>query len=67
MSSQSPRESRRRFLAVASIGGAGAAVAAVASGVKPQAQQAGAEVASEERRGYHLSEHIKKYYNTTLV
>ncbi len=67
MSSQSPRESRRRFLAVASISGAGAAVAVVASGVKPQAQQAGAEVASEERRGYHLSEHIKKYYNTTLV
>ena len=67
MSSQSPQQSRRRFLAAASIGGAGAAVAVVASGVKPT--QAGPEtsVAAEERRGYHVTEHIEKYYKTTLV
>lgn len=67
MSSQSPQHSRRRFLAAAGIGSAGAAVAVVASGVKPAQEAADTSVAAEERRGYHVTEHIQKYYKTTLV
>jgi hypothetical protein len=67
MSSQSPQQARRRFLAAAGIGSAGAAVAVVASGVKPAQEAVDAPVAVEERRGYHVTEHIQKYYKTTLV
>ena len=68
MSSQNPQQSRRRFLAAASLGSAGAAVAVVASGVQSQKQPvAKATVVAEEQRGYHVTEHIKKYYKTTLV
>lgn len=67
MSSQSPQRSRRRFLAAASLGSAGAAVAVVASGVKPTQETAGTTVAADDRRGYHVTEHIEKYYKTTLV
>lgn len=68
MSTQSPQSSRRRFLAVAGIGSAGAAVAVVASGVQSQQQPvARAEVADAQQRGYHVTDHIEKYYKTTLV
>ena len=56
---------RRNFLLAAGLGGAGVA-AAVATGVKPVTR---AKVAAAEGKpsGYHASEHILKYYETTKV
>ncbi len=62
--------SRRNFLIAAGVGGAGAAAAVVAgtagtvgAGVQPMAEA----VAQPDVKGYHVSEHINKYYKTTLV
>ena len=57
---------RRNFLLAAGLGGAGAA-AAVATGIrKPSAKAASADPAGKPT-GYHVSEHILKYYKTTEV
>lgn len=57
---------RRNFLLAAGLGGAGA-VAAVATGIrKPDAKAAAADP-SGKPSGYHVSEHILKYYKTTEV
>ena len=62
--------SRRNFLIAAGVGGAGAAAALVAgtagtagAGVQPVAEA----VTQPDVKGYHVSEHINKYYKTTLV
>ena len=62
--------SRRNFLLAAGVGGAGAAAALVAgtagtagAGVQPVAEA----VIQPDVKGYHVSEHINKYYKTTLV
>ena len=57
---------RRNFLLAASLGGAGAAAAVVGQRVKPAVKIAGAEEGAKPS-GYHASEHIKKYYETTKV
>ncbi|HYG45260.1 MAG TPA: formate dehydrogenase [Bordetella sp.] len=63
-----PRLARRVFLA----GAAGAGVAAVGAATLPGAaapsQSAAVAPAVPERGGgYRLSEHVKRYYKTTLV
>ncbi|MEJ5990833.1 twin-arginine translocation signal domain-containing protein [Ramlibacter sp. PS3R-8] len=63
-----PRPSRRGFMLGAAA--AGAATAAVVT--LPLSEPAEAPVtekrpAPEGGGGYHLSEHIKRYYKTTLV
>lgn len=68
MSQKNPRLSRRTFLISAATAGA-AAAGAVAL---PEARQAGttatnAVPAPKNGGGYHLSEHVKRYYKTTLV
>ncbi|HEX4943226.1 MAG TPA: formate dehydrogenase [Usitatibacteraceae bacterium] len=65
MNNHTKPNSRRKFLLTASLGGGGAA-AAVVTGRKIAA---GGEVApaAEQPRGYHVSEHILKYYKTTQV
>lgn len=56
--------SRRKFLLTAGLGGAGAAAAVVAGRkVSPGAKDTGAD----KPRGYHVSEHVLKYYKTTQV
>ena len=56
---------RRNFLLAASLGGAGVAAAvATRSGDEPAAE--GGE-AKPQASGYHVSEHILKYYKTTEV
>ena len=56
---------RRNFLLAAGLGSAGVAAAVVARG-KPGA--AAKELPAVDRpSGYHLSEHILKYYKTTEV
>jgi hypothetical protein len=57
--------SRRRFLLAAGAGGV-ATAAVVANRGKPQAQPKKAE-AAHGGKGYHVTEHILKYYNTTKV
>jgi hypothetical protein len=59
--------SRRHFLIAAGTGGAGAAVAVVAGTAGKSVQPAADAVAAPEAKGYHVSEHINKYYKTTLV
>jgi len=55
--------SRRKFLMVAGAGGV--ATAAVATKA-PSTQQKKAEAVSGSR-GYQLTEHVRKYYETTKV
>jgi nitrous oxide reductase len=65
MKTAKPNNNRRNFLLAAGLGGAGAA-AAVATGIKPQAR---AKIAAAEAQpsGYHVTDHIQKYYKTTEV
>ena len=61
--------SRRRALAGAGAAGAAAAVAAVAAGSLSPAQPqptvaADADRPQDDAGGYHVTEHIKRYYST---
>jgi hypothetical protein len=59
-------KSRRAFLLTAGATGAGAAVAAVAA--RKQAEVPGASAQAQDAPdGYHVTEHIQKYYKTTEV
>ncbi len=56
---------RRNFLLAASLGGAGAAAALVAG---RQAIPGAAKTPSVDKpSGYHVSEHVLKYYKTTQI
>ena len=57
---------RRKFLIAAGLGSAGVAAAVVAKGNTPVAG-AGAAESAKQPSGYHVSEHILKYYKTTEV
>lgn len=56
---------RRKFLMAAGRGSAGVAAAVVVEGQKEGAQ--GDVRASAQPTGYHVTEHIEKYYKTTEV
>ena len=58
------RLSRRNFLFAAGAGGV--VTAAAIAGKSPPAQRKKAEAVSGSK-GYHLTEHIRKYYGTTKV
>jgi len=58
------RLSRRNFLFAAGAGGVVTAAAIV--GKSPPAQPKKAEAVTGSK-GYHLTEHIRKYYSTTKV
>lgn len=57
---------RRKFLMAAGLGSAGVAAAVVANGRKDPAKAAEAQPAAQPA-GYHVSEHILKYYKTAEV
>jgi hypothetical protein len=59
--------SRRNFLLAAGVGGAGAAAALVAGTAGKGVQPVAEAVTQPDVKGYHVSEHINKYYKTTLV
>ncbi len=59
------RLSRRNFLFAAGAGGVVTA-AAIAGKKSPPAQPKKAEAVSGSK-GYHVTEHIRKYYGTTKV
>jgi hypothetical protein len=65
MNNRTKPNSRRNFLLTASLGGVGAAAAVVAG--KKVAAVAQDAPAADKPRGYHVSEHILKYYKTTQV
>ncbi len=65
MNNESKPNSRRKFLLNAGLGGAGVAAVAVA-GRQAVSAAPGAKAAAK-KRGYHVSEHILKYYKTTQV
>jgi hypothetical protein len=57
---------RRNFLLAAGVGGVGAAAAIVAG--RPKTKVAAAEdTASDKGTSYRATEHVLKYYKTTLV
>ncbi|MBI1965795.1 MAG: twin-arginine translocation signal domain-containing protein [Betaproteobacteria bacterium] len=56
--------SRRKFLLA--VGAGGVATAAVVAGKNPQAQPKKAEAVAGSK-GYQLTEHVRKYYETTKV
>jgi hypothetical protein len=57
---------RRKFLAAIGVGSAAAAAAVVAS--RPEAHGAKRKSASAPSgKGYHLTEHVRRYYETTKV
>ena len=57
---------RRKFLMAAGLGSAGA-VAAVVTGSPRAPGGEAAQAPSPQPSGYHVSEHILKYYKTTEV
>jgi hypothetical protein len=57
---------RRKFLLAAGLGSAGVAAAVVAKGTR-QAGAADAAESAKQPSGYHVSDHILKYYKTTEV
>ena len=56
---------RRKFLLTAGLGSAGVAAAVVAS--KKGVAKGAKDGAVDSPKGYHVSEHILKYYRTTEV
>ena len=64
MKTSAPRLSRRNFLAAVSTAGVAGAAAVVAG--KRQGQPKNAE-APTSGKGYQLTEHVRKYYETTKV
>ena len=61
----STRMSRRKFLAAAGVGGATAAVVAV-SGKDAKPKEATGQATAEDK-GYQLTAHVRRYYETTKV
>jgi len=56
--------SRRNFLLAVGAGGAAATAALVAKEPAPQGKKGEAASGS---KGYHLTEHVRKYYHTAKV
>jgi anaerobic selenocysteine-containing dehydrogenase len=65
MSNSRTSKSRRNFLVAVGAGGA-ATVAAIGAKTVPQPVPVTAEK-RPEGKGYEVTEHIRKYYRTTLV
>jgi hypothetical protein len=65
MKSSASKLSRRKFLLAFGAGGV-ATTAAVVSSKGPQTQPKKAEAVTGSK-GYHVTEHIKKYYSTTRI
>ena len=67
MSTQNPKVSRRTLFAGAGTVGAVAAANSLLPQVKDLAPQIMQKAKPERGGGYELSEHVKRYYKTTLV
>jgi hypothetical protein len=67
MSTQNPKMSRRTLFAGAGTVGAVAAATSMLPSVQNIAPQLLQKAKPERGGGYELSEHVKRYYKTTLV
>jgi hypothetical protein len=68
MQDSQPKPSRRGFVFGAAVTGAAAAAVVTLPGVQiPEAASAEPKPAPENGGGYSLSEHVKRYYQTTRV
>ncbi len=60
-----PKLSRRKFMLSVGAGTAVAAAAVASKAVSNNAAEPQAQ--ADTRKGYALSEHVRKYYRTTLI
>lgn len=60
------KRSRRNFLVTVGAGSAAAVAAVAAKTVAPVTGEAG-KTAEKKSTGYQVTEHVRKYYRTTLV
>ncbi|BET26009.1 secreted protein [Limnobacter thiooxidans] len=67
ISQDQPKLARRQFLVGAGAGVAAAGAALIVSTQPEVLQQAAADGAEQQSKGYQLSEHVKTYYRTLLV
>jgi nitrous oxide reductase len=68
MKNEQPKLARRGFLAGAGIvAAAGAAAALTRPTTAPAPTSAVVASEADDAKGYHISEHIRKYYKTTLI
>ena len=68
MQDSQPKPSRRGFFFGAAASGAAAAVAVALPGMQvPEAALQAPKPAPEKGGGYSLSDHVKRYYQTTRV
>lgn len=58
---------RRKFLVGATLGSAGAVAAVVAGGNAGEIVAAVAPTKVAKPKGYHVTEHIQQYYETTRI
>jgi hypothetical protein len=65
--SSTPALQRRSFLMGATAGGAAAVAAAVTRGRADEAVQVITQAASTQPKGYHETDHIRQYYDTTRI
>ena len=61
---ESPEVSRREFLRGTAVAGVGAALAASVPGAAMAAEEEVEQVAQTRDKGYQLTSHVKKYYET---
>jgi hypothetical protein len=67
MSNNTPKASRRGFFAGAATVGAAAAAVATLPKLSPTQETDQPKAAPTKGGGYSLSEHVKRYYQTTRV
>jgi hypothetical protein len=67
MQNQSPKASRRGFFMTASIAGAAVAATSLIKTQVPEPHESAPAAMPKNGGGYSLSEHVKRYYKTTLV
>jgi len=58
---------RRAFLLGATLGSAGAVAAVVSKSGVQQAIEVAGVVTEKKHKGYHMTEHIQQYYDTTRI
>jgi len=67
MPDQSPKASRRGFFLTASVAGAAVAATSLIKTPVTEAPVEAPKAMPKNGGGYSLSEHVKRYYKTTLV
>jgi hypothetical protein len=58
---------RRSLFAGVGVAGAAAAVATLAPAIKPSEQSLAKAASPEATGGYQLTDHVKRYYETTRI